>query len=251
MNKRLSILCAAVAFCTLVLSSCSLDNNDTYPGLNYTYGTVSGADEDSDFFDIDADNGLRISVRENLVPQVKVKDGDRVYAMFVIVSQSPLPGGLTQYRVKLNNIHKVYVGGVIPASEVTDQTGNDGLFSMTPQTGLTYSGGYLNIDFVYYAAEEAGVQHDFTLVCEAQKGENNATVFTLRHHAHGEVPGGDKKLVQRMEKASFDIASFLPVDVQMVPIKLQWQVYGSGNALQQRSFLGYIRNDAAVSAVAL
>jgi len=220
MKGRFFKLLSLVIILTISLASCTKEGTDLGE-FNLGYGVIVGTNPD---YSVKLDNGKTLTIRVNRVPQIVVKDGQRVLVDYTILeddkpSVSALPG--TQ-PVILNYIYDILSKNVIMSSTVntveeSDSIGHDYIDVMDGWVGSKY----LNIHFEVLR-ENPVTKHMISLVYDEERSTATDKYFTLRHNAFG-----DRREYNSFGRVSFNIEDILSsIDIsegRKVNIHLEWK----------------------------
>jgi len=227
MKGRFLKLLSLVIILTISLASCTKEGTDLGK-FNLSYGVIVGTNPD---YSVKLDNGTTLTIRVNRVPQIVVKDGQRVLVDYTVLeddnkpSVSALPA--TQ-PVILNYIYDILAKNVIMSSTVNtveknDSIGHDYIDVLDGWVGSKY----LNIHFEVLR-ENPVTKHMISLVYDEERSTATDKYFTLRHNAFG-----DRRAYNSFGRVSFNIEDILSnVDIsegRKVNIHLEWKSDFYGN----------------------
>ena len=225
MKGRFLKLLSIVSIFTISLASCTKDGTDM--GKFYlSYGVIVG---ENPGYSIKLDNGTTLSVKINRVPQMIVKNGQRVLVDYTIIEEgnkvSPTVQNTPQ-PVILNYIYDILAKNVIPSSDIntiekSDSIGHDYIDVTDGWIGSKY----LNIHFEVFR-ENPSTKHMISLIYDTERSTATDKYFTLRHNAFG-----DRRAYNSFGRVSFNIDDILNsiVTGSSVNMHLEWEGYYNGN----------------------
>jgi hypothetical protein len=219
MKGRFLKLLSLFIILTISLASCTKEGTDLGK-FNLSYGVIVGTNPD---YSVKLDNGTTLTIRVNRVPQIVVRDGQRVLVDYTVLedeaksSVSALPG--TQ-PVILNYIYDILAKNVIMSSAVNtveknDSIGHDYINVLDSWVGSKY----LNIHFEVLR-ENPVTKHMISLVYDEERSTATDKYFTLRHNAFG-----DRRAYSSFGRVSFNIENILSTisNGSNVKLHLEWK----------------------------
>lgn len=227
MKKILHILAMPVLLAVLAagVAGCSADDGYSLDKFWISYGTVTASatvnDDDSQTM-ILRDDGARLVVTANMIPQVQLKVGDRVLVHYTILEDIPVFGGRPAYNIRLNTVQHLLCKGTIKESFIlrNEAFRNDSIGMDPVNVAYAWFGGdYLNIRFGMMR-QTASVVHYISLVHDDTNPDTQNAYLTLRHNAHG-----DQASYMAFGYVSFNIRDLVPQNADKIGVRLFWRDY--------------------------
>ncbi len=204
----------------LVLAAC-VNGDDSLDRSWVSYGVIKGT---SDNFYILRDDGARLEVAVNKIPQVQCSDGERVMVSYNILGTDGTDVHPPTYNIRLKGIYSILSKYPIERAFIdadpekrADSIGNDAINVLDAWFG----GDYLNLNLGILRTN-ASHEHMVNLVHEygSDVPGNDTLYLTLCHNGYD--PAYKCDLLSRV---SFDIADCIPAGKTSVPVKLTWTDY--------------------------
>lgn len=219
------------------LTACS-DDDDDHSARYRSYGMILDEnDSGADGYNIITDRGSVLIPDADRLPNVTVKNNDRVIAYYSILNnKKPVEGEDQTYGVWLTHLYKVLSKQPVLLSFVNENEEHreDSIGNNPIRINDTWFGGkYLNIDYSIARHRNSTVQHMLNLVADDidfdDDGYGYMRVF-LRHNGYDDVPtiGTADSFVYSRGLVSFDLTSLLPEGRNSLNIILYWRSYTDG-----------------------
>ncbi len=221
--KKLFLIIAPLA---LLLSGCNKEESE-YDKYWISYGTVvelpSAVPENSLYTVILRDDGARLVVTSNMIPQLTLEMGDRLIINYNILEDLyPTYGGPARLGIRLNAAQKILCKGTVAESfiRLDEQHRNDSIGTDPVQVAYAWFGGdFLNVRFGMMR-QDPSIVHYITLVHDDTNPDGQSVYLSLRHNANG-----DAGARMAFGYVSFDIRGLLPAGASGMHVKLDWTDY--------------------------
>jgi hypothetical protein len=208
MKKLLLFL---IPLAALAMTGCG--KNDEGNKFWISYGTVETVDSRGEPATIRRDDGARLAIAANNIPQAVFEEGDRLWLHYNILGDTP-----DGYSIRLNSTQTILCKQPVLASEVDeeDHVGEDPVIVREAWFG----GKYLNIHFEV-GRQDSQKAHYINLVVDdlnAYPVQDGEVHVTLKHSAEG-----DPQTRRSSGLVSFDLMSLIPDQGTNVDIVLHWE----------------------------
>lgn len=222
--KTLFKLTLLLLIFSVALTSCNDDGEDLGKRI-VRYGVIVG---DNSKYNIKCDDGTILNVSVNLVPQIEVKNGDRLIVNYTPLGPVP-EGDRNEQYVRVNMLYSVLSKGPVAESFIladspkrNDSIGNDPIRLLDAWFG----GEYLNINFETERRPYSEVAHFINLVHDDTYTASDSVMVTLRHNGYDDIPAAGKETFSAFGRVSFKISSLIPEGKESIKLGLHWTEFG-------------------------